>query len=239
MEKPIFIPAWYKVIPGIFIFLLFLIFALMFWALFSPQWVTLKYTRYEDMQWTGSISHVIEGLGNLEGATYGDLTEAYCATTDRTQDIPTQENTWCYMFLLLWIGEAVYVVFSILSMMSLLLWIIYNFRDIKIGNFQSMKRFCYLHLAWMCYDVGFIAWMILTRTNFNDDCHKERDHKHRPKLCGLAGPTLGAILMFAMPIILVGVTYVLRKISVYINPQRKLEIYEEKEYRFSGGFESI
>ncbi|CAG9313045.1 unnamed protein product [Blepharisma stoltei] len=174
---------------------------IMAWALLSDNWVELNISGvYGDLKWTGTLTKVRKGLRALEGSSYFDMFIAFCSTTQKSQDVPDEEMTWCEMFAQLWISELVYITLEIITICAVLIWIISLRSALKTNKIKPVPAFWFAQVAWISHEIAFISWMVLAKANFSGDCTSESDDASPPKLCALTGPILGLILAIMLPI---------------------------------------
>ncbi|CAG9313046.1 unnamed protein product [Blepharisma stoltei] len=181
------------------------------WALWSDNWVKLNVSGvYGDLKWTGSLTKVHKGLRALQGSSYYEMFTAFCSTTEKSQDVPDEESTWCEMFAQLWISELIYIVLGVITVCAIVIWIISLRSALKTNKIKPVPAFWFAQVAWISHEIAFISWMVLAKANFSGDCTSESDDDSPPKLCALTGPILGLILAIILPIMALSYSLLIR-----------------------------
>lgn len=196
--------------------------ALMIGSLATPRWV------YSDndgavvnLAWSDEDNFIYEG-DEFEGGLYactescdkdwGKLAEEWCDYWNDLDDIDEPNyfeeaqrknvQSICYLYFALYIGMSVYSSFEIISIICISVWACSMFLYCKKIKFCLVLSFCCSGCVWSLHYLGFIFYMIFTKSNFYGDCD-EFDTETNPTLCATDGPGLALFIAIILPLIVV------------------------------------
>ena len=141
---------------------------------------------------------------------YGKLAQEWCGFYDDQKDNLDAFNiddeildpylSVCAMYFSLYIGMSIYTALETISMICICVWALAMLCYCRKVNCLWLT-YCCTGCMWVFHYIALIAYMSITRSNFDGDCDSLPTKGDRPKLCAGSGPALSLFILVIIPFI--------------------------------------
>lgn len=214
--------------------------AFMIATLAVPEWVKLDPDADSRYKFEGGLLSVTDGLTEIENPlnplSSVDVSEnSYirisCAceflidTSVKelvTEDFWNFYNSWDELFANLWFAGGFFLVFEIMSLVSITI-VIITLGLMLWGKYYLRLNLCGSICLWVSHIIAIIGYLGLLDLTFKDDCDELFDGTDPPTVCATTGPTLGIFVLILIPFVMVPYYLVYYSFSKQYNTNQVVE----------------
>ena len=203
----------------IFILLHLFVIAVMIGTFTTKSWVELD-PVLPSFSYKGSLIYVEEGLADIPNLasplhpfdlTHYTYEHVYCGACF-VRDLLNQTTTpvatwnlyhaWCNMFVRLWFGAGLFIIFEVIALLclafSIVLLILF-----MMNTFYLRASLYAGGCLWASHYVAIFGWIGIAKVTFDDNCNDLYSGTSSPTLCAKDAPRLGVFLAVLLPVVMI------------------------------------